>query len=73
MRQRLEPGAEAARRIIVKTPHFVREFEQDILRHILRVGFLQVPSAAPGVDPRAVVFNKLGPDRLVRRITPQPP
>jgi hypothetical protein len=46
VRQRLEPDAEAARGVVGERPHFLGSFEQNVLRHVLGVGFLQTPVAA---------------------------
>ena len=62
----LQPGPEALRRVVVERPHLLRQLEQDALRHVLGVGFLEVPLPAPGVDLAAVALGELDPGGLVR-------
>ena len=69
--QRLQPGAKAARRIVGELAQLLRQLEQNVLRHVLGVRFLQVPLAAPAVDLTAVVLDKFAPGRLVVGVEPQ--
>src|SRR5262249_13779736 len=45
----------------------------DILRHVLGVGVLQLPLAAPAVDVPPVALDEFVPGGLVRRVLRQPP
>src|SRR5262249_22597730 len=58
--------------VIGKRPHLVGQLEEDVLRHVLGVRFLQAPLAAPDVDLGAVVIDEFRPNGLVGGIAPQP-
>jgi hypothetical protein len=47
------------------------ELEQDHLRDVLGVGFLELPPQAPGMDLRAVAVDKRGPGGLIARLIAQ--
>jgi hypothetical protein len=70
-RQRLQPGPEAARRVILKGPQLLGQPQQHVLGHVLCVGLGQSPLAAPEEDARAVAIDELAPRRLVCRYLSQ--
>src|SRR5262249_11321741 len=67
-----QPAAEAARRIVFEGTHPGGQLEQDVLRGVLGVGFLEVVAAAPVIDPRPVAVYELLPGRLVGGLPAQP-
>src|SRR5262249_48606148 len=57
--------------VVLERLHLLCELEQDVLRHVLGVGLLEVPLPAPGVDLAAVALRELGPGLLVGRNLPE--
>src|SRR5207237_1350212 len=70
--QGLEPGAEAARGVVVEVAHLLGQLQQHVLGHVLGVGLLKVPPPAPLVDAGAVMLDKGIPDRLIGRVPAEP-
>src|SRR5262245_50625866 len=65
MRQGPQPGAETAAGVVGERGHLVGEPEPHLLGDVAGIGFLKVPAAAPLVDHRAVVIDKLLPGGLI--------
>src|SRR5262249_41775242 len=68
----LEPGAEAARRVVGESTQLLGELHQDVLGHVLGVGVLELPLPAPAVEVPPVTLDEHVPGCLVRRVLPQP-
>src|SRR5262249_11532358 len=72
VRQRLEPGAETSRGPTREGRHPAVELEKDILGHVLGIGLLEPPAAAPAEDLGPVAGDELAPGGLVPRVVAQP-
>src|SRR5262245_50533611 len=68
----LEPAAKGKRWVIRERPQVLAKLYQDLLGHVLSVGFLKVPLPAPAVNVWAVTINKLKPAGMIVRILSQP-
>jgi hypothetical protein len=64
--------AQAPGRVVFEAAQVLRQLDQDRLGHVLRIGALQSPAAAPGEQKWAVALHELGPGRRVVRFLPQP-
>src|SRR5262249_893084 len=69
---RLEPAAEAPRRVVAEVAELLDEFGQDFLGHVLGVGVLEFPLPAPPVHVPPVTLEERAPGGLARRVLPQP-
>jgi hypothetical protein len=68
---RLQPGSETPRGVILEPTQLLRQDEKNILRHVLRIDLLQAPLAAPLVDSAAIPLDELTPRTLIHRLLPQ--
>src|SRR5262245_13546586 len=60
-RDGLQVSPEAAGRVIAKGAHLFTELDEDCLRHILGIGFLQVPAPTPTVNPQPITPHEFRP------------
>ena len=68
---RFEPAAETAAGVVFEIAELARQFQQDILSHVFRIGVLQIPLPAPAINVPAVVLDEFIPSSVVQRVTPQ--
>src|SRR5262249_4995365 len=68
MGEGLQIGPEAPGWIVGERAHLLSQFQQDGLGHVLGIGVLQVPRAAPAINVPAITAYEFGPGSLVGRL-----
>jgi len=68
----LEPGTEAARRIVLELAKRGEQLDQDLLSDVGGVGVLHTPVQAPSADPRLVPLDEQAPGLRVVRVVLEP-
>ena len=61
----LQPRTKAPRGVVDEILHLGQEQHEHALGHLLGIGILELPVAAPLVDPPAILVDELAPGILV--------